>query len=236
MSDRLHPYELVFGTSEFEDERFPAIRAEAEGRDVDVRDRESFIMLETVGELMRSLLPPDAGVPATAQFGAIVTHAYHYWLAGKQTVSIDEPVLRALLERASIGSWDITPPTPAGYFQLPRNVVFARVAEDAHAEAIDGFFFVMPGTNDPAVPPYERLDVLAVLGLVPNRAGFSVIDISTTLTAEAPGHFGDAAAREEGSDFSNVLPGGEGRLFAVTNELEVLKLVTRCFWQAAQRG
>ena len=236
MNDRLHPYDMVFGTPEFEEERFPAIRAEAEARDVDVRDAERFIMLETVGDLMRSLLPPDADKPATAQFAAIVTHAFHYWLAGKRTLPLAADELGGLLTRESIGSWDMAPPLPAGYFQLPRNLVFARVAEDAHAEAVDGFFFVMPGINDPAVPPFQRLDVLMVLGVVPNRAGFSVINVSTEVTADAPGHFGDVVAREEGNDFANVLPGGEGRLFAVTNELEVLKLTARCFWWTANRG
>ena len=77
MSERLHPYDMVFGTAEFEEEKFPAIRDEAEARDVDVRDAQRFIMLETVGDLMRSLLPPDADVPATTQFAAIVTHALH---------------------------------------------------------------------------------------------------------------------------------------------------------------
>jgi hypothetical protein len=236
VTERLHPYDMVFGTTEFEEEKFPAIRDEAEARDVDVRDAQRFIMLETVGDLMRSLLPPDADVPATTQFAAIVTHAFHYWLAGKRTVSLGQDVLRALLTRASIGSWDMAPPSPAGYVQLPRNLVFARVDEDAHAEAIDGFFFVMPGGNDPAVPPYQRLDVLMVLGVMPNRAGFSVINVSTPVPADAPGHFGDVVAREEGEDFENVLPGGEGRLFAVTNELEVLKLAARCFWWATNRG
>lgn len=232
MSERAHPYELVFGLPEFEQDTFPGIRAEAEARDVDVRDEQRFLMLENVGELMRSLLPADATRPATTQFAAIVTHAYHYWLAGKPTFSVDEEATRSLLgESQSIGAWDMAPPAPAGYVQLPRNLVFARIEEEAHAEAVDGFFFIMPGVDDPAVPPYQRLAVLLILGLVANRAGFSVIHVSTTVTDDAPGHFGDARARESGSDFENVLPGGEGRLFAVTNELEVLKLAARCFWQ-----
>jgi hypothetical protein len=114
--------------------------------------------------------------------------------------------------------------------------VFARVEEGAHAEAIDGFFFIMPGAGDAAVPPYDHLDMLLVLGLVPNRAGFSVISITTPITQDAPGHFGDANARDDNMDFANVLPGGEGRLFAVINTLEALKLGARCFWWLTTRG
>lgn len=236
MSERIHPYDLVFAGA-LEGEGFAQIREDAEEREVDVRDTERFLMLEHVGQLVRSLLPADVQAVAVSQFGAIVTHAYHFWIAGKPTFVIDEPALRSLLGDATpIGSWDMVPPAPAGYVQLPRNTVFARIAEGAQAEAVDGFFFIMPGANDPAVPPYERLSVLLVLGVLPHRAGFSVIQVSTTVTADAPGHFGDVTAREAGNDFENVLPGGADRLFAVTNTLEVLKLVSRCLWYLRASG
>jgi hypothetical protein len=235
MSERIHPYDLAFA-GELE-AVFPQIREEADERDVDVRDTERFLMLEHVGQLLRSLLPPDAQGAAVSQFGAIVTHAYHFWLAGKTTFALEEPALRSLLDAATaIGSWDMVPPAPAGYVQLPRNLLFARIAEGAQAEAVDGFFFIMPGANDPAVPPYEQLSVLLVLGVLPHRAGFSVIHATTTVTAEAPGHLGDVTARETGNDFENVLPGGADRLFAVTNTLEVLKLVSRCLWHLRASG
>lgn len=236
MNERVHPYDLVFA-GELESEVFPQIREEADGREVDVHDAERFLMLEHVGQLLRSLLPADAQGAAVSQFGAVVTHAYHYWLAGKPTFAVDEPALRALLGDATpIGRWDMRPPAPAGYVQLPRNLLFARIADGAQAEAVDGFFFVMPGGNDLALPPWERLSVLLVLGVLPQRAGYSVIQVSAAVTADVPGHLGDVAARETGIDFENVLPGGADRLFAVTNRLEVLKLVSRCFWQLRARG
>jgi hypothetical protein len=233
MTERAHPYDLVFANEELEGTAFPAIRDEADVRGVDPGDREAVLLLEGMGELMRGLLLPDASAPAFAQFSAIVYHAYHYWLAGKQTTSIDEPTLRKMLQPATeIGSWDMVPPAPAGYVQLPRNLLFARVEEGAPAEGVDGFFYVMRGVNDPAVPPFPRLDVLLVLGLVPNRAGYSVVEVTTDVTAGVAGHFGDVQAREAGEDFENILPGGEGRLFAVTNEMEVLKLVSRVFHES----
>lgn len=214
MSDRLHPYQLVFGAAEFEDTVFPAIRQEAEARGVDVDDHERLLLLEGVGELMRSLLPPDAGRPAFGQFSAIVKHAFHFWLAERPTFALSETDLRALLSDGAASAG--VPPARAGYVQLPRNLLFARVDEDSHAEAVDGFFFV---AND------DTLSVLLVLGLLPNRPGFTVIEVA----APAAEFVVAGPARESGRDFENVLPGGEGRLFAVTNALEVGKLVMRVF-------
>lgn len=236
MSERAHPYDMVFANEELEGAAFPAIRDEADVRGVDPGDREAVLLLEGMGELMRGMLPPAASAPAFAQFSAIVYHAYHYWLAGKQTAVVEETTLRQLLSATTeVGSWDMAPPAPAGYVQLPRNLLFARVEDGAPAEGVDGFFYVMRGVADPAVPPFASLAVLLVLGLVPNRAGYSVVEVSTDVTSEAAGHFCDVRARELGDDFENILPGGEGRLFAVTNALEVLKLVSRIFWGPAFR-
>ncbi|MGQ0813352.1 MAG: hypothetical protein ACT4O1_02685 [Gemmatimonadota bacterium] len=222
MNARAHPYDLVFATDELEGTAFPAIKQEAEARAVDARDAERTLLLEGMGELMRSLLPADATAPAFSQFGSIVWHAYQYWLAGKQTFSIDEPTLRRLLApETQVGEWRLAAPASAGYLQLPRNSIFSQVDEGAHAEAVDGFFFVYGD---------GRLDLLLVLGLVPNRSGFSVINVSGIVSAHDSEHWGDVTAREEGTDFENILPGGSGRLYAVTNALEVLKLATRVFW------
>lgn len=225
MSTRLHPYDLVFATPELEGEAFPQIREESEARAVPADNREQFLMLETMGDLLRSLLPPDAGAPAFTQFGAIAMQAYSYWLAGKHTFTIDEAVLRGLLAHDFIGSWHMSAPAAAGYVQLPRNIIFARIEESAHAEAIDGFFFRQG----------ERLELLLVLGLMPSRAGYSIIDVPAELPPEDAAHFGDIKAREEGEDFANVLPGGD-KLFAITNSMEALKLASRCFWHLTSNG
>jgi hypothetical protein len=218
---RVHPYDMVFAMPELEGTAFPAIRKEAEERGVDLQDHERVLLLEGMGELMRSMLPPDAASPAFAQFAPIVTHAFHYWLEGKQTFTIDEAALRSMIDgTGAIGEWRLAAPARAGYVSLPRNLVFSRIDENAQAEAVDGFFFIL---NE------ARLDVLLILGVVPNRAGFSIINIAGMLSDAAVGHFGDVQARETGTDFENVLPGGGGRLYALTNAMEALKLVSRAF-------
>jgi hypothetical protein len=210
---------MVFAVPELEGTAFPAIQAEAEERGVDVQDHERVLLLESSGLMMRSLLPADAATPAFAQFASIVTHAFHYWLQGKRTFSIDEAGLRSMIDGVGeIGAWQLTASVPAGYVQLPRNLIFSRVDENAQAESVDGFFYILNG---------ERLDVLLVLGLVPNRAGFSIITVAGAPAENESGHFGDVQAREDGTDFENVLPGGTGRLYAVTNAMEVLKLASR---------
>jgi hypothetical protein len=105
---RMHPYDMVFAMPELEGTAFPAIRNEAEERGVDLHDHERVLLLEGMGELMRSLLPPDAATPAFAQFAPIVTHAFHYWLEGKQTFAIDEAALRSMIDgtgASARGSW-----------------------------------------------------------------------------------------------------------------------------------
>ena len=57
MNQRLHPYDLVFAAPPFEEEAFPNITADAETHGVDVRDRERFLLLSQVGELLRTFLP-----------------------------------------------------------------------------------------------------------------------------------------------------------------------------------
>lgn len=228
MSERVHPYEMAFALPEIEGTAFPAIRDEAEERGIDTSDYERVLLLESMGELMRSLLPPGAATPAFAQFGAIVTHAFHYWIEGKRTFAIDEAGTRSLIDgMGEIGDWKLAMDPRAAYVQLPRNLIFSRVDEAAQAEAVDGFFYILDK---------NRLDALLVLGVVPNRAGFSIIHAVGNPDDESAGHFGDVQARAEGLDFENVLPGGSGRLYAITNAMEALKLVTRSLRHLRERA
>ena len=212
MSTRAHPYDFVFALPQFEEEAFPQISADAETHEVDVTDFERFSLLATVGELMRSMLPDDSPHTAYEQFKAIVAHAFHYWKGGKRTREVDEASLRRVLgaERGNEGTKERGNggDVESCYVQLPRNLVFARIEDGAPAEAVDGFFIT--GKN-----------ALIVMGLVPNRDGFSVIEVQLP-DEDVRG----VKAREEGEDFGNVLPGGEGRLFAVTTGAEAAKLVT----------
>jgi hypothetical protein len=223
MSARSHPYDLIF--QEELEAKLDVVSAEAAERGVPVQERERFSMLMGAGELLGELVPDGASPEIIREVAGLVFHCYHFRAAGKKTLEIEEPVLRELLSTGFIaGPWEMKPPASAGYVRLPRNRVWSRITEDTHAEAIDGFFFV-------------DTDILFVLGLIPGRPGFSIMDVRMQQLPDEHTSIAELKARAEGDDFANVLPGGELQgHFAVTNNVEALKLAARCFWQLGPRG
>jgi hypothetical protein len=238
---RPSPYRLVFGgdgEGGIEAEAFPAIREEAAERGVDASDPERFIMLSATGSLIRELLPEDAEARAVLEAGQLIFQGYHFWRFGRCGYELDRPLAQRLFSRPDrVGEWELTPPHPAGYLALPRNLVWARIEAGAPAESVDGAFWTMIGREDPATPPYARLDALLVLGLRADRPGFSVVPVGAPVPG-SPGHWADVRARPEasGADFANVLPGGELKgLHALVTEAEVLKLLSLVFRHVAAR-
>jgi hypothetical protein len=232
------PYELVFAGAPFESEAFPWIGEEAEARGVPTADPARFLLLGQVGRLLRNLLPEGAGGEEAERYGMLIFQAYHFWRFGKRVLALDEGKARALVELpAPVGGWEMTPPAPAGYVQLPRHLFWARVEEGATPEPVDGFFWTMVGTEDPERPPYRRLDVLLVLGMYPGRAGFSTIAVGAELESALEGHWGDVTGRLDGEDFANILPGGELQGWhGLVTEVEVLKLASRIFREVEREG
>lgn len=251
MSERDTPYDLVFrkGRLDFEGDRFPAVRAEAEERGVPVDDPERFVMLGAVGALMRDMLleeataddagevwaalPPDA----VAQMGALIYHAFRFHEAGARVYAVDENAARELAA-APAGPADQGRPAPhggaapsapadAGYVQLPRNLFWARADEAGAAEPLDGFFWTLG----------RRFDVLLALGVRPRRPGFTAIPVGVELDAAAGAtDWADRKARAEGADFANILPGGElNGLLGITSGGEALRLAALCLRRLADR-
>lgn len=231
----LSPYELVFGAGPFESERFPAIQAEAEGRGVTTDLPERFPLLAAVGSLLQDLLPEDAGAEDFARHGALLYQAYHFWLYDKPLYRLTETEARELVDSPPESEeWHLEPPGPAGYLQLPRHLFWARIEEDATPEPVDGFFWTVASPVDPDKSTARRLELLLPLGLFPGRPGFSMISIETEIDRPASGASIGVAARAEGQDFANILPGGELQdWYGLLTELEVLKLVSRIFRELA---
>jgi hypothetical protein len=233
---RRTPYELVFDAQL--EARFDGIREEAEARGERLTAPEGFLLLGDVGALLQDLLPEgDAAAAAAAgDYGILLYHAFQFRRFGKWVLAVSAETCRRLatLEQA-IGRWDLVPPEPAGYLQLPRHLFWAAAAEGDVPEPVDGIFWAVVGEEDPKVPPYGRLDLLLVLGVRRDRPGFSVAAVHEVWPASGDGHWGDARARTEGEDFANVLPGGDlDQLLALTTPLEALKLVSRTFWCVAE--
>ncbi len=244
---RVTPYDVVFANQRFEQDAFPNITAEAEGRGVDVADPDAFVLLGTVGALLRELPAPEAApdraegptpVELLRPLAALLFQAFHFWRCGRRVFRLDAAQLdQALGPGLEVGTWTLEPPHSAGYLQLPRHRLWSRIEEGATAEAVDGFFWAMIPRSEPPRPAYQRLDVLLALGMHPGRPGLSVIECAVTLPAEPPGHWADLIAREHGEDFANVLPGGElTGLRALVNTAEVLKLVSRVFWNLSREA
>lgn len=228
---RLTPYELVFGDGGFETGAFARILGEVEARGGGGSSPERFLVLESVGAELRELAGDGAGADVYGWYGALLYQAWNFWRFGRRVLAVEETPARRLVEsEAMVGAWELSPPHPAGYVQLPRHLFWARVEEEAAPEPVDGFFWTMPGRDDPETPPFDRLDVLLVLGMRPGRPGFGTIPVGVELGGVRPGHWADADARPTGDDFANVLPGGELHgWFGLVAELEVLKLVSRIF-------
>lgn len=233
---RLTPWELAFGAAGFEDDIYPAIREEADARQTDTSVPERFLMLAAAGDWLRGMRSDaDAGdreaqlppADVVRQYGALLFQAFRFVDRGRNLYTIGAPLLRRLLAAEPVGHWSFAAPADAGYIQLPHNLVWARIDDEAPAETVDGFFWSIAEPS-PAQP--GRIDLLLVLGMHPERPGFSVIEATAPLPAPDPGHWADGAARPEGQDFSNILPGGELRdLMAVVSTAEALKLASRLF-------
>ncbi|MDX1674144.1 MAG: hypothetical protein R3314_05005 [Longimicrobiales bacterium] len=171
--------------------------------------------------------PDTADREELKQYGRLLYHAFHYWRDRKPTRRVDEDSVRWLLDEVtSVGEWSLTVPSSSGYLQLPRNLIWAEPAPGLTPEPVDGFFWrwVEP-EDEPA-----RLHVLLVLGVRPDRAGFSVVPATGILDDED--HWAEVDARPDGPDFETTLPGGEmDALYSIETAAEVLKLASLCFWK-----
>ncbi len=170
---------------------------------------------------------PEAREDALKQYGRLLYHAFHYWRGQKPTRRVNEEDLRWLLDEvSSVGDWTLTPPTSSGYLQLPRNLIWAEPAPGLTPEPADGFFWHF--TEPDGLAPH--LHVLLVLGVRPDRAGFSVVPATGVLDDER--HWAEVDGRPDGLDFETSLPGGEmDELYSIQTAAELLKLVSLCFWK-----
>jgi hypothetical protein len=233
---RQTPYELVFVAGGHEAESFPVMAREAEARSVDVALPERLLLLESAGQLLRALRPEsEKAMGGAGEYGALLFHGFHFWRAGRPLFVIEATALRGLLvEPARLGAWQLEAPAPSGYLQLPRNLVWVPGVEDDTPEAVDGFFWTVAPA---AAGDGRRLLLAFAIGVRPGRPGFGVIAVEAPIPNGPAAHWSDAAARPDGRDFENVLPGGElGGLYALTSVAEALRLASLIFHAAAQRA
>jgi hypothetical protein len=238
---RVTPYELVFGAPAFDEGRFELLREQVEA--YGATRASELLLLPAAGELLHELMPvaaaDDEHTAAGAyrdvveQTGALLFHAFRFWLHGRAIYDVPAALLRPALQHGhAVGEWQYRAPAAAGYVQLPHHLLWARVAEEAVPEPVDGFFWSAPAAEENAA--IDRLDLLLVLGVRRGRPGVSLVEVS--VEGGELQRWADADARPGGGDFDNVLPGGELQGYhALTTPAEALKLAVLCFWLIDRR-
>jgi hypothetical protein len=238
--DRIDPYDLVFGAESMDQRIFPPIAEEAEARGMPLDQPDRFLFLTSVGKLLQAIAGTepyggeelsDERKAALRHHGRLLFHAFHFWRGGGDRIELSEGDVRGLIDDpVAAGDWSLRPPASAGYLRLPRNLVWAAPGPGLTPEPADGFFWLF---GEPEDEP-ARLHVLLVLGVRPDRPGFSVVSATGVLDTER--HWVDVDGREDGRDFETDLPGGElDRLYSIETTAELLKLASRSFWHLGAR-
>jgi hypothetical protein len=202
------PFDLVF--TQIADTAFPTIRAALERGGHDAGDRDAFLLVPDVVQLLHDLRPEEGLGEGMDQLVALVHHAYLLWDAGTLVLSLSGERLADMLEGPSGASADPHEPPKAYYAQFQhQRQVWAQVIDDGAAEPMDGCFVHTSG---------DDLRVLGIFGLRPDRDGFSAV--------ETAGARPDALERPDGTPlFSPVLPGGEAAgLHSLVGAEELLEL------------
>jgi hypothetical protein len=253
------PYDLVFGAPGFDEARFDQLAEEDGGRAA--APAELLMLPTggaLLREMLPADVEGTAHVALVRQVGALLFHAYRFRLHGRCVYRLTPVQLQPLLDgTAPPPDWQFRVPGPAGYVQLPRNALWARADEGVAPEPVDGFFWNAPeAAADPAPAPdspatgsadspatgsadspaapdppgVARLDLLLALGVRAGRPGLSLVPVSVEAPATLE-QWARVEARPDGTDFANVLPGGELQGYhALTTQAEVLKLAVLCFW------
>jgi hypothetical protein len=206
-SARPTPFDLVF--QEAGETIFPAVRHALAAGGRDPRNRDAFLMIREVITLIRDLRPDDGLGEGIDQLAALIHHSYLFWDAGRPTIAVSSEDLPALLasEFPVVSEQATLPPY---YAQLPVRRIWAEVVTGQPHEPLDGcFVHSADGTT---------LRVLGVFGIHPERAGFSVVEVSGCRP-------GQLRRQDGGSLFSPTLPGGVmADLFSLVGEEELLEL------------
>lgn len=203
---RLDPFTLAYGP--YVPARFTDIRSALGAEGIDPFDRDAWSIARPVAELLRELRPDEGLGEAVADLLALTHAAFLFWQEGERRINLSRPSLDQLVQAPAV-----PPGGPGGrtayYAGLPPGRVWGTPVPAAQPEPLEGWFATAAG---------DRLEVVAVFGLLPGRPGFTV--------ARAEGRPPGALARADQSPlFSPVLPGGAAAgLWSVVGGEELLEL------------
>jgi hypothetical protein len=204
------PFSLAFG--ELAAGRFPAIDRALTASGTDPRNRDAFLLLREVSQLVRELRPEEGLGKGVVALAALVHAAYLFRRGGERIVPVDDTTLRLLVGEPSGARPPPGSPRGPAYVQLPLLRVWGAALEGAPAEPLDGWF-VFGGE--------AGLSLVAVFGIHPGREGFTVV--------EAAGPPPEELRRPDGTAlFAPTLAGGAtAGLASVSGAEELLELAWR---------
>ena len=204
------PFSLVFGDPAVA--LFPAIDQAIAASGTDPGDRDAFLLLGEVGQLVRELRPDEGLGEGVEALAALVHAAYLFRLGGERIVTVDDDTLSLLVGELPGGRPAPESPPETAYVQLPLLRVWGVAIAGGPAEPLDGWF-VTGGRH--------RLSLVAVFGMHPGREGFTVV--------EASGPAPEALCRPDGTAlFAPMLAGGAtAGLASLSGVEELLELAWR---------
>jgi hypothetical protein len=219
---RLTPFEIAFPDRGRLARLAEAATDEAYARGVDPSSLDGFVGLAAVGQFLAEL-HGEAPRASLVEYGSLVFHAVHFLREGTPLFLLERGAARSLVESAPGAA--PSPPARAGYLQLPQHLFWTRI-EGTSPESVDGIFWTV--SSD------DRLHVLPVTGVRPDRLGFGTLAVPYAPLAHAADWVA-AHMRESSDDFASDLPGAQlDRLYAITAAGEILKLMARFFARAAE--
>jgi hypothetical protein len=210
---------MLFGGEGLAESRFGAVRDEAREAGVDTERRDRFAQLHAVSELLRDLVPESAEPASLDRYLEILHHCFRFWHGGCRYYAFDEAAVRSIIGDApDLTDWSPRTDHPALYVEMPRNLCWAAVVEDEPPEPVEGLF-VSPRTGRSS----GDVDILVVLGIRPNRPGFSVTELAANLEV--------TSAIAEPDAFTSDIPGADlADLYSLQRSGEVVLLLLRMLW------
>jgi hypothetical protein len=208
---RLTPFDLVFRDLVADLDALGAAAARA-GRDP--HDRVALGRVPEAGRLLERIAPPPDGSrpEESAEYATLLFAAFRFHDAGEQLVEVSRPALDAALAAPPPAD---APRIPRGacYVQLPPSWFWAKATDDGAHEPLDGCFLI-------AGPRGDEITLLAVVGLRPERGGFTQITLHV-----APGDFLEAGRARRDPPFAPLMDGGAAAGFrSIATPAELLTL------------
>lgn len=215
------PFDLVFAPLAVS--HFEAIRGESGAGSAAPHDRTAFMKLPATQRLLAELegLQEDPQAEAVAEYLVALYAAWRFWEAGSPIRVVERDALETLIGEPPAPEAPAAP--PAAYLQFPEHWFWARIADSAPHEPLDGMFVVGEESG-------RETTIVAVLGLRRDRDGFSQVTVTAT-----PPEYAAAGALSRNPPFGSTIDGGEkAGVRSITSAAELLYLAQLALTQTSR--